>query len=111
MLHLPGLGLVKHELRKVFPLGSNRLKLTAISVDKVLTTNLETVRHSEEMAEFEEDRAVTKIEARNVINGLALLEHIKETGNRNYPFGFDTGTGADKLRPASGDEANAINAD
>ena len=97
-----------HELRKVFPLGSNRLRLTAISVDSAPANALEAVRHTEELAEFAEDRAITKIEARNVINGLALLEHIKKTGNQAYPFGFEEGTGADKLRPASGEEADAI---
>lgn len=102
-----------HELRKVFPLGSNRLKLTAISAAKLPTSALETVRLAEDLADFQEDRAITKIEARNVVNGLALLEHIKTANNNNptYPFGFDTGTGADKLRPATGDEASAINAE
>src|SRR5215204_4959682 len=30
---------------------------------------------------------IQKIEARNVIDGLALIEHIKKSGEKNYPFG------------------------
>ena len=97
-----------YELRKVFPLVSNRLKLTAVKIGKTATNALEAVRFPEEEAEFEEDRAVTKVEARNVVNGLALLEHIKATGNSSYPFGFAVGSGADKLREATAAERDAI---
>jgi hypothetical protein len=100
-----------YELRKVFPLVSNRLKLTAVKIGKIATNALENVRFPEEEAEFEEDRAVTKVEARNVVNGLALLEHVKTTGNSSYPFGFATGSGADKLRDATPDERDAIDAE
>ena len=100
-----------HELRKVFSLTANRMKVTAVKANKVATSALENTRFAEEAAEFQEDRAVTKIEARNVVNGLALLEHIKETGKSLYPFGFETGTGVDKLHAATGPERDAINAE
>ena len=100
-----------YELRKVFPLGSNRLKSTKVKVGKVAVTALEAARFPEEKAEFEEDRAVTKVEARNVVNGLALLEHIKQTGTASYPFGFPTGTGADRLRAATAGQRAAIDAE
>ena len=68
-------------------------------------------RFAEEAAEFNEDRAVTKIEARNVVNGLALLEHIKETNKPSYPFGFEIGTGADKLLQPTEPQRVAIDAE
>lgn len=97
-----------YELRKVFSLASNRLKPTAIKTGKIPRTVLEAVRFQEEAQEFEEDDAVTKVEARNVVNGLALLDHVETTGERNYPFGFPIGTGAGKLRDATADERAAI---
>lgn len=45
--------------------------------------------------------AIEAIEANNVIDGLKLLEHVRKTGNRNYPFGLE-------LPPANGDERTAI---
>ena len=35
----------------------------------------------------EDDEAIEAIEARNVMDGLSLINHIKNTGNKNYPFG------------------------
>jgi len=100
-----------YELRKVFPLVSNRLKRTAIKVGRIANTTLEAVRFAEEASEFEGDKAVTKIEARNVVNGLALLEHIKTSGQTSYPFGFPVGTGAGQLRQATPGEQAAIDAE
>jgi hypothetical protein len=97
-----------YELRKVFPLVANRLKATAVAADKVGATAEATLRHAEEAADFEEDRAVTRIEARNVVNGLALLAHVKKSGKASYPFGFPTGDGAGKLKEASAAEKAAI---
>jgi hypothetical protein len=34
-----------------------------------------------------EGEPIENIEARNVIDGLALVEHMKKTGNKTYPFG------------------------
>ena len=100
-----------YELRKIFPLASNRLKRTAIKAGRVAATALESTRFAEEATEFEEDRAVTKVEARNVVNGLALLEHISKSGKPSYPFGFDIGAGPGKLRQATGAERDAIDAE
>lgn len=74
------------DLRKVFPLVGDRLIPT-------LTAGTD-----------ELGRAVTmdRVEARNVIDGLALVELIKSTGQKNYPFG-QTG-----LPPASPAQASAI---
>ncbi len=54
-----------YELRTKFPLAANRLASTRT------------------------DAPIEAIEARNVVDGLALIEHIEETRQRNYPFGFD----------------------
>lgn len=56
-----------YELRKAFPLVSNRMKSTEVA---------------------EEDlESVSQIEARNVVNGLALIDHISKTNQTTYPFG------------------------
>ncbi|MGQ1785142.1 hypothetical protein [Saccharicrinis sp. GN24d3] len=98
-----------YELRKVFPISSNRLNKTKIEVGKTSTNPKILQRYKEEEAEFEEDKAVTKIEANNVVDGLDLLDHIRKEGVATYPFGFQTGVGADKLKAATPDEAKAIN--
>ncbi|MCP5053319.1 MAG: hypothetical protein GY940_39510 [bacterium] len=54
-----------YDLRKAFPLVSNRLSLTK-------EKNIDKIR---------------KIEARNVVDGLALVNHVQRTGKKNYPFG------------------------
>jgi hypothetical protein len=100
-----------YELRKVFPLVSNRLRRTAIRAGRIANTALEAIRFAEEDTEFQDDKAVTKIEARNVVNGLALLDHIKESGQSSYPFGFPTGTGVGHLRQATDGERDAIDAE
>lgn len=98
-----------YELRKIFSLNSNRQKDTKITAAKAPVNAVEATRFSEEETEFEEQKAITKIEARNVVDGLELLEHIKSSGAENYPFGIPIGNGPDKLMAASGDEAAAIN--
>lgn len=100
-----------YELRKVFPLVSNRLKRTAIKAGRIATTPLEAARFAEEDSEFNQDKAVTKIEARNVVNGLALLDHIAETNQPSYPFGFPIGTGVGHLRQATDGQRDAIDAE
>jgi hypothetical protein len=71
------------KLRKAFPLRADRLTETRT----------------------EEGMPIESIEARNVIDGLALAEHIKGTGKRSYPFG-KTG-----FIPATPAEAAAIDAE
>jgi hypothetical protein len=56
------------KLRKAFPLRADQLKET----------------------KTEEGVPIEAIEARNVIDGLKLVEHMKKTGNKNYPFGVTT---------------------
>lgn len=110
-----------YELRKIFPLGSNRLKSTEIREGKTGSTPEEQQRFQEEEEEFTKDKAVTKIEARNVVDGLALLDYIKEEEEkapteaekkkiREYPFGIPEGEGAGKLMPANDNQKKAINA-
>lgn len=71
------------ELRKAFPLVVNRLSNTK-----------------------DEDAAIQTIEARNVVNGLDLINHVKTTGNASYPFGKSD------LPPADNQaQADAINAE
>jgi hypothetical protein len=70
------------KLRKAFPLSADRFSTTKTP----------------------EDVSIEAIEARNVINGLDLINHIKNTGNKTYPFGKD-------LPKASEEQARAINAE
>ena len=53
------------DLRKAFPLGANLMSTTKV----------------------EDLDQIQKIEARNVIDGVALIEQIKKSGEKNYPFG------------------------
>lgn len=98
-----------YELRKVFPLVSNKMMLTLIKLGKIPSTPEEAEQFQDEEDAFEEDKAVTKIEARNVVNGLSLLNHIKKTGKDTYPFGFPIGEGVGKLKSADADQKKAIN--
>jgi hypothetical protein len=52
------------------------------------------------------DVPIQAIEARNVINGLDLIDHVKKTGNKGYPFGKE-----DDLPAADGGQADAITAE
>ncbi|MBE0640346.1 MAG: hypothetical protein IH598_17675 [Bacteroidales bacterium] len=73
-----------YELRKAFPLAANRMK---------------------ETAENDEDlESISQIDARNVIDGLALVNHIKSTGKSKYPFGKE-------LKKANSKQKKAINAE
>ncbi len=54
-----------YNLRLAFPLRANRLKSTKV----------------------EDLESIDTVEARNVVDGLALIEQIKKTGNAHYPFG------------------------
>ena len=33
--------------------------------------------------------SIAAIEANNVVDGLKLVEHVRKSGDRNYPFGLD----------------------
>ncbi|CAL1519322.1 hypothetical protein [Chitinophaga sp. MM2321] len=71
-----------YQLRKVFPLAANKNKDTV--VDSTTETPIDSVE---------------SIEANNVIDGLALIEQIRKTGNSSYPF--------DKPLPPVDDPAQA----
>jgi hypothetical protein len=71
------------DLRGEFPLASNRMASTKAP----------------------EGTPIEAIEARNVIDGLALVNHIKASGNRVYPFGRAA------LPPASDAQRDAITAE
>lgn len=71
-----------YDLRKQFPLTAGHLKSTLPP----------------------DDASIEAIEARNVVDGLKLVEHIRATGNKTYPFGKP-------LPPATVAEANTINAE
>jgi hypothetical protein len=76
------------KLRKAFPLRAKRFKTTN-------TPDLEGV-------------SIEAIEARNVIDGLGLVNYIKQTGNKNYPFGKPPSLLPDDASPA---QKAAINAE
>jgi hypothetical protein len=71
-----------YDIRKAFPLASDRLASTKTP----------------------EGVSIEAIEARNVVDGLALVEHIRAANNKLYPFGKS-------LPDASTTEAAAINAE
>src|SRR5262249_46977809 len=60
-----------YDLRKAFPLSSDRLSSTKTGATDELGRKL----------------SARDVEARNVIDGLALVEHIRATSNSSYPFG------------------------
>jgi hypothetical protein len=72
-----------YKLRKAFPLRADHLQST----------------------KTEEGVPIEAIEARNVVNGLALVEHIQKTNNKLYPFDKPT------LPAATQAEQDAINAE
>ncbi|MCY1039703.1 hypothetical protein OV208_00105 [Corallococcus sp. bb12-1] len=69
-------------LRKAFPLGSDRMASTLTA----------------------QDVPIEAVEARNVVDGLALVRHVQATGNAGYPFGLP-------LPSASPDQTAAIDAE
>jgi hypothetical protein len=71
------------KLRKAFPLRGDRMQST----------------HTDDGVPIE------AIEARNVIDGLALVRHMKDSGNAHYPFGKSD------LPPATAEQAAAIDAE
>jgi hypothetical protein len=72
-----------YALRKKFPLVADQMKST----------------------QTQEGVAIEAIEARNVVDGLRMLEHIRQSSTRQYPFGLD-------LRPTkSADESIAIDSE
>ena len=79
-----------YPLRQVFPLVANQLKST-----------------SDPTAD------ITLLEARNVIDGVQLVNRMRTPGNATYPFGFATSPNPapGQLLGASGAEADAINAE
>lgn len=61
--------------------------------------------YADELTGSSDDTLITAIEARNVINGIALLDYIQETGNTTYPYeGLD-------LETATSEESDAIDAE
>ena len=78
-------------LRKRFPLNADRIIDTKVANDPSVDPN--TV-------------PITAIEARNVVHGKNLIDHVRKqnSGNKNYPFGF----ASDELPNADSDVAAAI---
>lgn len=100
-----------YELREEFPLVANRMPQTEIKRGRTPSSPAEAKRFREEEQELEEEQAITKIEARNVVDGLALLDHIKKTRKETYPFGFPKGKGPGKLKSADSKHSQAIDAE
>jgi hypothetical protein len=98
-----------YELRKLFPLNSNKLQSTQIAEGRPAATPEEDERNQEEEDALNGDAAVVKIEARNVVDGLALLDHIRKVDKDEYPFGFELGDGPSQLKSAGPTQSAAIN--
>lgn len=77
-----------YRLRKAFPLVANRLQNTVVA--------------------DADTQSITQLEARNVVDGLALVEHIEKTGQTTYPFGKDLGDAGDA---PDANQQQAINAE
>lgn len=77
-----------YDLRKVFPLVGDRLAPTRTGSTDDLGRPLR----------------IGRIEARNVVDGLALVEHLKSTGSTTYPFGL-----SGELPSLSAAQAAALN--
>jgi len=60
------------KLRKAFPLVADSIRETALPVEDGATDT---------------EESIESIEARNVVDGVKLAEHIRKTGQRTYPFG------------------------
>lgn len=78
-----------YDLRKAFPLYADRFSNTRTADTDELGRRI----------------SIRKLEARNVLDGLALVEHTKTSGNQAYPFGI-----AD-LPTASAAQADAVTAE
>jgi hypothetical protein len=76
-----------YDLRKAFPLVGDRLLPTRTGGSDELGRRLR----------------IQRVEARNVIDGLALVEHVRKSGDKTYPFGLGA-----TLPPASPAQAKAI---
>lgn len=74
------------DLRNAFPLVAKKFKATTPGMDD---------------PDYE---SIEQIEAKNVLDGVAFLEHIEKTGKQTYPFDL-------ALPPADGSQATAINAE
>ena len=77
-----------YQLRKAFPLTGDRFKSTRTG----------------------KSVSIKAIEARNVVDGLALIEHIQKTGNSSYPFGEELSEEGmtNAIRSAINEEVNRI---
>jgi hypothetical protein len=73
-------------LRKAFPLVADRL-------DETRT---------------DDDVPIEAIEARNVVDGLALVTHVRKSGNRSYPFGLPLPAATSAQAAAVDAEAQAL---
>jgi hypothetical protein len=80
-------------LRGKFPLTANKHAYTKVIAG---SEPLATIKH---------------VQARNVIDGLALIERARQPNNGSYPFGFPLGDGPDKLPLANAAQRDAINAE
>ena len=78
-----------YPLRQAFPLVAKKLKST----------------------KPDDKTDITLLEARNVIDGMKLVEQIRSSGQHAYPFGMPSGTDPGQLPPANAQEQTAINAE
>lgn len=75
-----------HLMRKAFPLNLNKIKST----------------------QTEESESLESVKANNVLDGLALINHIRKTGKNQFPFGKSQLSDS-KIDPPSDAIKNAIN--
>jgi hypothetical protein len=78
-----------YPLRQLFPLVANRLKDTLP----------------------DDPTDIKLMEARNVLDGIRLIEHLRAQNTTSYPFGVPLGSGPGQLRPATDDERRALDAE
>ncbi len=79
-----------YPLRMLFPLASQNIKQDTPAVPENEPTSIE------------------QVEARNTIDGLKLIAHVKKTGTNVYPFGFPIGGGKGQLPAANAIQVKAV---
>ena len=78
------------DIRNVFPLVAKKVKETTPEDDD------------------EAYESIAQIEANNVVDGVAFIEHIQTSGERNYPFGLDLPTADANQTQAINDEVTRL---
>lgn len=87
-----------YPLRMAFPLVAENLKSSMLTADDMAEAG-------ETNPGADESKTIEAIEARNVIDGLKLIQHVQQSSVKTYPFGLPARY---KLPPASTEQTRAL---